>query len=87
MENLRKHIKYLTIEDILVVAEDHVGNFQVIKEEQLHYLIEAVSAKFGDTELFPTLFQKAAVYAHHIVSGHIFFDGINASACIVQFYF
>ncbi len=75
MENLRKHIKYLTIEDILVVAEDHVGNFQVIKEEQLHYLIEAVGAKFGDTELFPTLFQKAAVYAHHIVSGHIFFDG------------
>ena len=31
--------------------------------------------KFGDTELFPNLFQKAAVYAHHIITGHIFFDG------------
>ena len=53
----------------------HVGNFQIIKESQLYYLIEAVSAKFGDTELFPTLFQKAAVYAHHIITGHIFWDG------------
>lgn len=75
MENIRQHIKYLTLEDILVVAEDHVGNFQIIKQSHLHYLVEAVSAKFGDTELFPTLFQKTAVYAHHIITGHIFWDG------------
>lgn len=75
MENFRQHIKYLTIENILVVAEDHVENYEIIKESQLHYLIEAVGAKFGDTELFPTLFQKAAVYAHHIITGHVFLDG------------
>lgn len=75
MENPRQYLKYLTIEDILVVAEDHVGNFQIIKESQLHYLVQAVSAKFGDTELYPTLIQKAAVYAHHIITGHIFMDG------------
>ena len=75
MENLRQHIRYLTIEDILVVAEDHVGNFQIIKENQLQYLIEAAGAKFGNIELYPTLFQKAAVYAHHIITGHVFFDG------------
>lgn len=75
MENPRQHLKYLTIEDILVVAEDHVGNFQIIRESQLDYLVQAVSAKFGDTELYPTLIQKAAVYAHHIITGHIFMDG------------
>ena len=75
MENFRQHIKYLTIENILIVAEDHVGNYEIIKESQLHYLIEAVGAKFGETELFPTLYQKAAVYAHHIITGHIFLDG------------
>lgn len=75
MENPRQHLKYLTIEDILVVAEDHAGNFQIIRESQLHYLVQAVSAKFGDTELYPTLIQKAAVYAHHIITGHIFMDG------------
>jgi death-on-curing protein len=75
MENPRQHIKYLTMEDILVIADDHVANFKVIKENQLHYLIDAVGAKFGNTELYPTLFQKAAVYAHHIITGHIFWDG------------
>ena len=68
-------MKYLTIENILIVAEDHVGDYQLLNENQLHYLVEAVGTKFGDTELFPTLFQKAAVYAHHIITGHIFLDG------------
>ena len=75
MENLRQHLTYLTIEDILVVAEDHVGNYEILKEGQLQYLVEAVAAKFGGIDLYPTLFQKASVYAHHIISGHIFLDG------------
>ena len=53
----------------------HVGNYQLLNENQLHYLVDIVGEKFGDTDLFPTLFQKAAVYAHHIITGHIFFDG------------
>ena len=56
MENPRQRMKYLTIEDILIVAKDHVSNFQLLNENQLHYLIDAVSANFGDTELYPTLF-------------------------------
>lgn len=68
-------MKYLTIEDILIIAVGHVGNYQLLNENQLHYLVGIVSEKFGDTDLFPTVFQKAAVYAHHIITGHIFFDG------------
>lgn len=75
MENSRQHFRYLTIAEILEVAEGHVGNYQLLNENQLHYLVDIVGAKFGDTELFPTLSQKAAVYAHHIITGHIFFDG------------
>ena len=75
MENPRQHLKYLTIENILFVAEDHVGDYQLLNESQLHYLVDVVKAKFGDTELYPTPFQKAAVYAHHIITGHIFLDG------------
>ena len=75
MENPWQHLRYLTIKDILVVAEAHVGDYQLLHENQLHYLVGIVSEKFGDTELFPTLFQKAAVYAHHIITGHIFLDG------------
>ena len=75
MENTRQLIRYLTIGDILFIAEDHVGGYQLLNENQLHYLVEAVGGRFGDTEMYPTLFQKAAVYAHHIITGHIFLDG------------
>ncbi len=75
MENTRKHFRYLTIPEILAIAEKHVGNYQILNVNQLNYLIEAVDAKFGDIELFPSLFQKAAVYAHHIITGHVFIDG------------
>ena len=75
MENTGETLRYLTISEILRVAEKHVGSYQLLNENQLHYLVEIVSAKLGDTELFPTLPQKAAVYAHHIITGHIFVDG------------
>ena len=68
-------MRYLTIAEILRVAERHVGSYQLLNENQLHYLVEIVDAKLGDTELFPTLHQKAAVYAHHIITGHVFSDG------------
>lgn len=80
-------MKYLTIEDILIIAVGHVRNYQLLHENQLHYLIEAVGGRFGDTDLFPTVFQKAAVYAHHIITGHIFFDGNKriGLTCALQF--
>ena len=68
-------MRYLTVEDILIVAHRQVGNYQLLKENQLRYLVQMVGATLGDTELFPTLTQKAAVYAHHIITGHIFLDG------------
>ena len=75
MENISDTI-YLTIEEILRVAERSCGsNYQLLKENQLHYLVEIVGATIDDTELFPTLPKKAAVYAHHIITGHIFLDG------------
>jgi death-on-curing protein len=53
-------------------------------------LVGIVGEKFGDTDLFPTLFQKAAVYAHHIITGHIFLDGnkrigLNCAILFLEF--
>ena len=59
MENSGETLRYLTIAEILRVAERHVGSYQLLNENQLHYLIEIVGAKLGGTELFPTLPQKA----------------------------
>ena len=80
-------MRYLTIAEILEVAEGHVGTYHLLDEDRLHYLIDAVSEKFGDVELYPTLPQKAAVYAHHIITGHIFLDGNKRTGlhCAVLF--
>lgn len=83
-------MRYLTIPEILEVAEGHVNNYQLLNESQLHYLVEAVRGKFGNTELYPNLFQKAAVYAHHIITGHIFLDGnkrtgLNCAILFLEF--
>ena len=80
-------MRYLTIAEILEVAEGHVGTYHLLDEDRLHYLIDAVSGKFGDVELYPTLPQKAAVYAHHIITGHIFLDGNKRTGlhCAVLF--
>ena len=75
MENAGETLKYLTIDDILEVAEEQVRRYRLLNENQLHYLVQIVGEKIGDTELFPTLAQKAAVYAHHIITRHIFLDG------------
>ena len=75
MEDSGKTLKYLTIGDILRVAEEQVGRSQMLNENQLHYLVQIGGEKIDDTELFPTLAQKATVYAHHIITRHIFLDG------------
>ena len=87
MENPRQHLRYLTIAEILGIAKGHVGSYQVLKEDQLYYLVEAVRWEIGDTELYPTLPQKAAVYAHHIITGHIFLDGNKRIGlnCAIEF--
>ena len=52
-------MKYLTIEDILIIAVGHVGNYQLLNENQLHYLVDIVGEKFGDTDLFPNDIPKS----------------------------
>ena len=75
MESSCQTLRYLTIDAILRVAKRHVADNEVLKESQLRYLVEIVGQKFGDTELFPTLPLKTALYAHHIIKDHPFFDG------------
>lgn len=75
MENSGETLKYLSIDEILRVAEEQVGQYQLLHEDRLHYLVQIVGEQIGGAELFPTLAQKAAVYAHHIITRHIFLDG------------
>ena len=87
MENAGKALRFLSIKTIHRVAKEQVGNYHLLNESQLLYLVEAVGARMGDIELFPTLTNKAAAYAYHIISGHIFVDGNKriGMTCALQF--
>ena len=66
---------YLTIEDILMLAERHLCNYQILNEGQLLHAVSSVQQEIYGTELYPTLPKKAAVYLRNIIQGHIFLDG------------
>ena len=87
MENAGKTLKYLTIKTIHRVAKEQMGNYHLLNESQLLYLVEAVGGKLGGTEMFPTLTKKAAAYAYHIIAGHTFVDGNKriGITCALQF--
>ncbi len=72
-------MKYLSQEDILrlhdLVVQETVGAHGV----RDHHLLKSLEGQpqqsvFGK-ELYPTIFDKAAVYAHRIITNHPFLDG------------
>ena len=88
-------IQYLSFQEIadanrkaILKSENNVTNTSnIINHSSLEYLINIVKEKINDTELYPTLPLKAAVYAFNIITRHIFIDGNKRTgmACAFQF--
>ena len=76
-------MRYLTLREIIHAnqrtVERHGGNFvpprNILNESPLLYLIDAVNAEMFGAPLYPTVADKAALYLHAIITGHIFQDG------------
>lgn len=51
------------------------GNENVINPNSLYFLIEEINGTLFGEELYPDVFQKAAIIAWRIIEGHIFYDG------------
>lgn len=76
-------IHYLQKEEIIFInrktIERHGGRFvppfNILNENPLDYVIDAVSAEMVGEPLYPEIWDKAAVYFHSIITGHIFQDG------------
>ena len=54
---------------------NYVGPFNFLHESNLDYLIECVQAEMFGLLLYPTIFDKAALYGYNIICNHIFKDG------------
>jgi death-on-curing protein len=72
-------IHYLTLEEILrlhfQVIEDYGGSHGVRDEGRIKSAAEAPKQEVFDTEQYPEIWQKAAVYLRNIISDHPFVDG------------
>lgn len=76
-------MEYLLEEDIILINEltirRHGGNFvppvNILKEDSLKYLVEAVEGQMFGQELYPGIHQKAGFYMFSIINNHVFQDG------------
>ena len=72
-------VQYLTVEEILILhyklVEDFGGSHGVRDEGRLKSVESAPAQEVFGKELYPTLFEKAAVYIRSIIGDHPFSDG------------
>ncbi len=84
-------IKYLTIEEVLAMHEALIEKFGGLHgTRDINLLISAVeapkAAMFGD-DLYPTIYDKAAVYLFHIVNNHPFNDANKRTGFLAAYLF
>ena len=76
-------MELLTKEDFIRINQKtvkrHGGNFvppfNLLKEDGLDYVVEAVYGKIFAKPMYPELYEKAGLYLFSVISNHIFQDG------------
>lgn len=76
-------MKYLSAEDILLLhhqlIEDFGGSHGIRDENRLAAVVAAPQQKAFGAEQYPSIFEKATVYARNIIADHLFVDGNKRS--------
>src|SRR3989344_7747799 len=77
-------MNYLKAEDILLAHSlilDETGGLHGIRDlGSIAGVVDSVKHSFGGVEVYPSIFDKAAVYACFIIRHHPFLDGNKRSA-------
>lgn len=72
-------MKYLTLEEILILHEYQIkrfgGSFGIRDVTLLESATLRPQASFGGTDLYPDTYSKAAALVHSIITNHAFIDG------------
>lgn len=76
----KKFITHINRRTIKAHGGSFVAPNNILKGDNLDYLLDAVMAEMFDAPLYPEIFQKAAVYFYNIINGHIFNDGNKRTA-------
>jgi death on curing protein len=72
-------VKYLEIDEVMAIHEEMINRFggrmPVLDFTMLHSAISRPKATFGDEDLYPTIFDKAAALIQSLILNHPFDDG------------
>lgn len=84
-------IEYLTIEEVIEIHDDAIrkdGGLPGLRDKNsLWSAIDAPKAFFFEEEMYPTVYDKAAVYLYHIIQNHPFNDANKRTALGVAMIF
>lgn len=79
-------IKYLTVNQVISFHDDLVNNFGgllgIRDKNLLISALQAPKASFDGKEMYPSIYEKAAVYLYHIAKNHPFNDGNKRTAYV-----
>ena len=95
MENTSQNVRYLDFQKIVEINREIIlqtegfvaGAGELINPNSLNYLVEIVQAELDDKELYPSLHEKAAIYAYNIITRHVFLDGNKRTGTVCAFFF
>lgn len=77
-------MKYFTLEELLFlhfkIIEDYGGSHGVRDEGRLEAVLAATRQNAFGAELYPTVYDKAAVYIRNVMGDHPFVDGNKRTA-------
>lgn len=84
-------MKYFDVEELLLlhykIIEDYGGSHGVRDEGRVKSVVAAPAQEVFGEELYPTAFEKAAVYLRNVIADHPFVDGNKRSAVTVAVIF
>lgn len=77
-------MEYLTARDILKIHSfiiDETGGSHGVRDRGvIDSVVQTPKQPFGGQEVYPDIYQKAAVYMHRIIMNHPFVDGNKRTA-------
>ena len=84
-------MKYLSLEELLLlhfkIVEDYCGSHGVRDEGRLESALAAPAQEVFGEALYPTIFEKAAVYLRALIADHPFVDGNKRTAVTIAVIF
>lgn len=84
-------IRYLTARQVRSFHDDLIKEFGGLSGMRdtnlLLSALEAPKASFGGKEMYPLIYEKAAIYLYHIAKNHPFNDGNKRTAFVVSLAF